>query len=121
MSGLPGCFITPAENRPAGFCTGMCTVLEYLHAVHEYVGNAGGQLMRLFIGGIGIDRCRIEDDDVCVIACPELASALEIQAGGGQAAQFMDRFFEGNDFFIADISPQEFGKVAISPGVGAAL
>src|SRR5690348_1454074 len=53
---------------------GMLAVLQHLYAIDEHVLHTGRELLRLFEGGMVLDRGWVEDDDVGVIAGPQPAA-----------------------------------------------
>src|SRR5829696_3628271 len=57
-------------HESAGLCAGVLAVLQHLHAVDEHVAHAGRKLLWLLERRMVLDRCRIEDHDVGIIAVP---------------------------------------------------
>jgi len=63
----------------AGLRARVLAVLNYRDAVHEHIGNAGGIMVRVSIGGGVLNLVGVEHRDIGPVAFAEFAAAFEVE------------------------------------------
>src|SRR6185312_5153716 len=91
------------------------------HAVHPDVVDARGELLRLLVGGVILDRVRVEHHDVGIVARLELTAIRERQGRGGQCGELADRLWQRQHVIVAHVLGQYAGEVAIGAWMPARL
>src|SRR6266545_4729577 len=66
-----------SPDHPPRLRPGVLAVAQHLHAVHEYVADAHGVLMRTFVRRPCGDALRIEDHDVREVAGSQQAAMVD--------------------------------------------
>src|ERR1700685_1867160 len=106
-------FVAGAVYDAAGFRTGVGASFENLCAVDKNVGDTGRELVRFFVSRVRANGGGVEDDYIGIVAGLQLASFFQMKELGRHTAQLVDRIFERNEFFVADIGPEQVRKIAV--------
>src|SRR3984957_4873895 len=92
---------------------GRLTLFQRLHAVHPYVLDACGELLRLLVGGMILDGLGIEQYNVREIARPQPAAVFQRQRLRWKRGEFAHRLLQRDDLVIADVFGQHSREVAV--------
>src|SRR5581483_269291 len=119
---LRGSILPPA--RPPGTAhdlprlgTRRFAVADHLYAIDEDVAHAGGELLRMVVGGVIGDRGGIEHDDVGEIAGSELAAILELEIVRGQRREAAHGIGERRHVLVAHVTAEEAREIAVGARV----
>jgi hypothetical protein len=105
----------------AGFGAGVFVVFDDGDAIDEDVFEAGGVMVRVFVGGVFLNGGRIEYDDVRPIAFAQLAAVLEAKRLGGEAGHFTDGILKAEDVKFTDVVCEDARVVTVAARMGEAF
>ena len=94
---------------------------DYRDAVHQHIGDAGGVVVRVFVGGVVPHLLGVEHHDVRPVALAQFAAAFEVEGVRRQAGHLADGVLQPQHLQLADVPGQHARVVAVAARVGHAL
>src|SRR5690625_4835162 len=108
MSGVPTSLrlsCIPPENASIT-CSGHHSILQSEGAIDEDVLDPDRGLARIFIGGPGGDRIRVEDDDVSLVPGSDLPAVVKPESLSRGERHVPDRLGKIENTLVADVGVQ---------------
>lgn len=84
------CMVPRATHHLFWQCAGMLAVSQHLRTVDPNMNDAAGELMRIFMGCMILDRFGIENNQIGEITGGNQPSLLQIKIVRGQRGHFLD-------------------------------
>src|SRR5699024_2570754 len=109
--------VAGAVDAFAGEGAGMVGVSHNGSAVHEDIADAGGQVMRIRIGGVVDHRLRVEDHDVGIHPVSQEATIAKSETIGHRRAGLANGVLECHPALLTDITTEDPGVGAIGTGM----
>jgi len=93
---------------------GVLAVLDQRDAVHEDIGDAGGIMVRVYVGGVVLNLVGVEYYDIGPVAFAQLAPALEVERVRGQAGHLADGILQTQHVQLADVPGQDARVITVA-------